>query len=155
MGAGVTPAVHSHGPAPLAPVVAGDVRVRTVGCTPTGRGGPSVLAADQTSGTASPYGSLACLSSQVSRRRVLLVALLPYGQQEVRPVGSGDLRIRARITPTSCCPLLYSGSIWAVDGDPLPVQVLGAHGWPLTRDHHAGMGADHSVCRGSGRAGPL
>ena len=32
-----------------------------------------MLEADQTSGTASPHGSLACLSSQVSRRRVLLV----------------------------------------------------------------------------------
>ena len=30
--------------------------------------------ADQTSGTASPHGSLACLSSQVSRRGVLLVS---------------------------------------------------------------------------------
>ena len=57
-----------------------------------------MLEADQTSGTATPHGSLACLSSQVSRRRVLLVALLPYGQREVRPVGSGALRIRARIT---------------------------------------------------------
>ena len=34
----------------------------------------SVLEADQTSGTASPHGGLACLSSQVSRRRVLLVS---------------------------------------------------------------------------------
>ena len=64
---GVTPAVHSHGQAPLAPVVSVDRK-----CARSGelrpRSGPSVLRADQTSGTASPHGSLACLSSQVSRR---------------------------------------------------------------------------------------
>ena len=38
VGAGVTPAVHSFGPAPLAPVVSAlIVRVRTVGYTPTAR----------------------------------------------------------------------------------------------------------------------
>ena len=51
----------------LAPVVAGDRKGAH------GRVRPSVLEADQTSGTASPRGSLACLLSQVSRRRVLLV----------------------------------------------------------------------------------
>ena len=38
--------------------------------------------------------------------------------------------------------------------DPLNVKALGIHGWSLTRDHHAGMGADHSVSRCSRRAGP-
>ena len=178
VGAGVTPVVHSHGPAPLAPVVADDLKGahgrvnsdRAVDC--------SRCEADQTSGTASPRGSLACLSSQVPRRRALLVS---YGQQEVRLVGSGALRIRARITrPGSTSrtrdhasgrphpvplannvdvPLAARFCAVAPFGQRVqthyPYKVLGIHGWPLTRDHHAGMGADHSVSRGSGRAGPL
>ena len=28
-------------------------------------------------------------------------------------------------------------SIWTVGADPLPVKVLGVHGWPMTRDRHA------------------
>ena len=107
---------------------------------------------------------------------MLLVALLPYGQQEVRPVRSGALRIRARITwpgstsrtrdhaswrphpvplannvnvplPARFCTVAPFGQ-WVQT--PLPVKVLGLHGWSLTRDHHVGMGADHSVRRGSG-----
>ena len=73
VGARVTPAVHSHGPAPLAPVVAGDCKGahgrvnsdRAVDCP--------CCEADQTSKFASPRGSLARLSSQVSRRTVRLV----------------------------------------------------------------------------------
>ena len=71
MGAGVTPAVHSHGPAELAPVVAGDrkgAHGRVISDRAVDR---SRCEADQTSGFASPRGSL--LSSQVSRRTARLV----------------------------------------------------------------------------------
>ena len=90
--AGVTPAEHSHGPAPLAPVVPLIVRVRTVGWVRP-RGRPLTLP----SGIASPRGSLACLLSEVHA-----VGAVDFqtrsGQQAARPVGSGALRIRTRIT---------------------------------------------------------
>ena len=120
-----------------------------------------MLEADQTSGTASR------LSLQVSRSRALLVALLPYGEQEVRPVDSGALRIRARITrpgstsrtrgspsgrphpvPLAMYLLLPAFVQWLHLGRgcrPTAQKVLGVHGWSLTRDHHAGNGADIAV----------
>ena len=73
LGAGVTPAVHSHGPAPLATVVTAN-RKGAHGRVNFDRAvDRSRCEADQTSGIASPRGSLARLSSQVSRRGVLLV----------------------------------------------------------------------------------
>ena len=61
VGAGVTPAVHCHGPPPLAPVVSVDRK----GAKGLGRFDRAVdrsrCEADQTSGIASPRGSLACL----------------------------------------------------------------------------------------------
>ena len=78
------------------------------------------------------------------------------------------LRIRARITrpgstsrtrdhasgrphpvPLANVDEALVGSIRAVCADPLPAKSLGVHGWSMTRDHHAGMGADQS------RDGPL
>ena len=136
-----------------------------------------MLEADQTSGTAPPQGSPALANLTLWGA---VGGTSTNGQQEVRAVGSSVFRIRARITrpgstsrtgghatgrphrvplPTVlmylCCPLLFSGSIWAAGADSLPVKVLGMHGWSLTRDHHAGMRADHSISRGSGRVGPL
>ena len=73
VGAGVTPAVHSHGLAPSAPVVAGD-RSFAHGRVNSDRAEDRPCCeADQTSGTASSRGSLARLSSKVSRRNVRLV----------------------------------------------------------------------------------
>ena len=97
VGAGVTPAVHSHAPAPSAPAVTA-CRCGAHGRVNSDRSGPSMLEADWT------------LKDRVPARqpgvRVLagltpwsaVGVFLPFGQQEVRPVGSGALRIRARIT---------------------------------------------------------
>ena len=82
-----------------------------------------MLEADQTSGTSSPHGSLACLSSQVSRRGVLLVSH-PFGQQEERPAGSSALRIRARITRPGSASRTRDHASARPHPVPLPIKLM-------------------------------
>ena len=173
--AGVTLAVHSNRPVPLAPVAAADrscahgrVNSHRAVDRPCSRlirpQGPRL---HTSAWRACPRRSRAvgccwCLSpvvldskwygrsaSERIRARVTRPgsASRTRGHTSGRPANNVDVPLAAHF----CTVAPFE----AVGADPLPVQVLGVHGWCLTRDHHAGMGADHSVNRSSGRAGPL
>ena len=74
VGAGVTPAAHSHGPAPLAPLVTA-ARSCAHGRVNSARAVDRPCSRLIRPQVPHPRTAARCLSSQVSRRRVLLVAL--------------------------------------------------------------------------------
>ena len=146
VGAGVTPA---HGPAPSAPVEAAD-RSCAHGRVNSDRAADRPCSRLIRPGTASPHGSLACWFSDTQ----WAASSTAIRANITRPGCTSCMRGHASGRPhsvplanngTSCCPLLYCGSTWASGADPLPIKVLGVHGWSLTRDHHAGNGADIAV----------
>ena len=173
VGAGVTPAVHSHGPAPLAPVVAGDRR----------------CAHDRANfdrAVDGPCSRLIRPQGPQPRTAAWRASLRGYhavgGQQAARPVGPGALVVRSRPkrpgstsrtrgsprgrpTPlppgqSMCCCTVHIRADTFPFGEwvqtQLPVNAVWCvGGWPVTSDQHAGACAACSVGSGSGRDGPL